>query len=54
MRGEERIIMSSLVVLAFLVSVNEKNDIFLPYLAASIKMILLSLTISPLAPYSLS
>lgn len=48
-RGEDIIIMFSVVGLAFLVSaVNEKkNDIFFFYLTPSIKMILLSLTISP-------
>ena len=56
MRGEDIIIMFSVVGLAFLVSaVNEKkNDIFFLYLTPSIKLVLLSLTTSPLAPYSLS
>ena len=56
MRGEDIIIMFSVVGLDFLVSaVNEKkNDIFFLYLTPSIKLVLLSLTISPLAPYSLS
>ena len=57
MRAEDIIIMFSVVGLAFLVSaVNEKkkNDIFFLYLTPSVKLVLLSLTISPLAPYSLS